>query len=101
MPRRRYGADMDTDANLRAQIRRNLEAMARELASDPSADQRAWEEELVEVTKSVTLGESGAQDCHQKSPWIWSGDKKCQSEVTQNVTDNQNTAETRLARPLQ
>lgn len=53
------------------QIERNVEAMARELQRDPTANQLEWTMQVQEllntcaVTESVTLGNLGAENCHR------------------------------------
>jgi hypothetical protein len=76
---------------LRAQLERNLQAMARELARDPSADQREWcamagEVFGFEVTQIVSSPNSGDQNCHRFPSVKSTGDENCQLAVTKIVT---------------
>jgi hypothetical protein len=77
--------------SLRAQLQRNLDAMARELQRNPEADQSEWEHHIadafgLEVTQIVTSPDSGAKNCHQFSSVESTTSKNCHFEVTRNVT---------------
>lgn len=78
-------------ADLRSQLQRNLDAMARELARDLDSDQSEWLEMAgqvfgFEVTQIVRSASDGDQNCHRFPSVESTCDQKRHSVVTKIVT---------------